>query len=253
MLRRLGLGYLKQEVVAGRGRGRLQGLLPLVFLSFDDVDWGRTRAYALGQTGPIYLNLKGREPQGIVEPGVEAEALRQEIVDRLRHVRDPDSGEPVVGEVYRPEELYSGPHLSKAADVIFTARFEAKRGQIPGFGEVDFGTNRIIAPMDRGVSGVHRMNGLFAAIGEPFRARVWLEDAQIWDVAPTALHLAGLPVPADMDGRVLSRALRSEHADPTSIRYGPSASRAAKITGETMSAEDEAAIRERLRDLGYVA
>lgn len=252
VLRTLGLGQLKQEVVAGRGQGRLRALLPLVFLSFDDVDWNRTRAYAMGQTGPIYFNLKGREPQGIVEPGAEAEALRREIVDRLRQVRDPGSGEAVVGEIYRPEELYAGPHLNKAADIIFTPRFEARHGQIPGFGEVDFGTNRTIAPMQRGISGVHRLNGLFMAFGEPIRPGIWLEGAQIVDVAPTALHLAGLSVPEDMDGRVLLKALRPEYADPASIRYGPPASRA-ESTGEVLSAEDEAIIQERLRDLGYAA
>jgi arylsulfatase A-like enzyme len=104
------------------------------------------------------------------------------------------------------------------------------------------------------------MNGLFAAFGEPIRQSeggVWLEGTQIVDIAPTALHLTGLPVPQDMDGRVLVEALRDEYADPASIRYGPPARRTDTGEGEDMSgemsAEDEAIIKERLRDLGYVA
>jgi predicted AlkP superfamily phosphohydrolase/phosphomutase len=253
LLRTLGLGRIKEEVTTGRGRGRLRALLPLLFLSFEDVDWSRTRAYAMGQIGPIYFNLKGREPQGIVAPGQEAEALRQEIVARLRQVRDPETGELVVGDIYRPEELYAGPHLGQAPDIVFAPRFDVRRGQIPGFGEVDFGTNRAIAPMHRGVSGVHRMNGVFAAWGAPIRRGTWLEGAQIVDVAPTALHLAGLPVPEDMDGQVLWQALRSEYADPASLRRGPSAARTGEQTEGVLSAEEQEIIEERLRGLGYAA
>lgn len=252
-LKALGLGHLKEEVTPGRGRGRLRELMPLLFLSFEDVDWSRTRAYALGQIGPIYFNLKGREPQGIVEAGTEAEALRQEIVARLRRVRDPASGEPVVGDIYRPEELYAGPHLGEAADIVFSPRFDAPTGQIPGFGEVDFGTNQAIAPLERGASGVHRMNGLIAAYGKPIRPGIWLEGSQIVDVAPTALYLAGLPVPEDMDGRVLLQALQPEYADPTSVRTGPPAARTVAGATDVLSSDEQAILEERLRGLGYAA
>jgi predicted AlkP superfamily phosphohydrolase/phosphomutase len=257
LLRAIGLGKLKQEVVAGRGRGRLQALLPLLFLSFDDVDWSRTRAYALGQIGPIYFNLKGREPQGIVEPGAEAEALRREIVERLRALRNPDTGEPIVGQVYRPEELYAGAHLVQAPDVIFMPPEDAQ-DQVPGFGEVDFGTNSILTPMRRGTSGVHRVDGVWMAWGQPIRAGTWLPEAQIVDIAPTALHLAGLAVPEDMDGQVLAAALQPEYADPATIRYGPPASRIDQDDepsqgSDVLSAEEQAIVEERLRGLGYAA
>lgn len=252
ILRSLGLGKLKEEATAGRGRGRLLDLLPLVFLSFDDVDWCRTRAYAMGQIGPIYFNLKGREPQGIVSPGEQAEAVRQEIIDRLRALRDPDSGQPVVGQIWRPEELYDGPHADRVPDITFMPPDDAPKHS-PGFGEVDFGTNDILAPMRRGISGIHRLNGVFVAYGRPIRPGRWLEGAQIVDIAPTALHLAGLPVPADMDGKVLLDALQAEYADPELVRVGPPAARGGKGMAEVMSEEDEAIVQERLRGLGYAA
>lgn len=253
LLRSIGLGRLKEEVTTGRGRGRLRSLLPLLFLSFDDVDWSRTRLYAMGQIGPLYFNLKGREPQGSVEPGAEADALRQEVIERLQNVRDPESGEPVVGRIYRSDELYAGPHLPQAPDIIFAPRFEAPHGQVPGFGEVDFGSNRSIAPMQRGVTGVHRMNGVFLAYGKPIRPGVWLEGTRIVDVAPTALHLAGLPVPEDMDGRVLWEALQPEYADPASIRTGPPAARTEVTDSDVLTADEQAIVEERLRGLGYAA
>jgi predicted AlkP superfamily phosphohydrolase/phosphomutase len=253
LLRSIGLGKLKEEVTPGRGRGRLRALMPLLFLSFDDVDWSRTQAYAMGQIGPIYFNLKGREPQGVVEAGAGAEALRLKIVERLHGLRDPETGEPIVGRIYRPEELYTGSHLPSTPDIVFAPRFEAPGGQVPGFGEVDFGTNRPIAPMERGVTGVHRMHGVFLAYGKPVRPGVWLEGAQIVDVAPTALHLAGLPVPEDMDGRVLVEALQPDYADPASLRYGPPAARDSAGPAEVMSADEQSILEERLRGLGYVA
>ncbi len=120
---------------------------------------------------------------------------------------------------------------------------------------MDFGTNRVLAPMNRGVSGVHRMEGIFAAVGEPIRRGVWLDDCHLLDVAPTVLHLAGLPVPEDCDGRVLTEALVPGCVGP--VRKGPPAARTlgpgAERPGEVLSAEDEAVVTARLRDLGYVA
>lgn len=251
LLRAIGMGRLKEEVTPGRGQGRLRALLPKVFLSFDDVDWSRTRAYAIGQIGQIFLNLKGREPEGIVEPGEEAERVREEIVAHLRKVHDPDSGAPIVGKVYRPEELYPGPHTDRVPDITFMPPEEA-RNHSPGFGEVDFGTNRIHSPMRGGLSGIHRMNGLFAAFGKPIQPGTWIEGARIVDVAPTALHLAGLPIPEDMDGRVLAEALRPEYA-AEAVHRGPAARRVDQGTAEFLSGEDEAVVQERLRGLGYAA
>ena len=101
LLMRLGLGAFKREVVRGRG----QGLLKRLFLSFDDVDWQRTEAYSLGNVGQISVNVRGREPQGCVDPGEPYESLRDEIIDRLCQLQDPETGELVVEAAYRREEI----------------------------------------------------------------------------------------------------------------------------------------------------
>src|SRR5262249_4409497 len=81
-----------------------------------DVDWSRTKAYGLGMNG-LYLNLKGREPHGIVEPGAEAEELIEEITNRLEAQKDFDD-RPAVRGVYRADRIYSGEATALAPDLI---------------------------------------------------------------------------------------------------------------------------------------
>ena len=246
-LMRLGFGALKREVVRGQG----QGLLKTLFLSFEDVDWGRTQAYSLGNVGQIRINLAGREPFGCVQPGAEYEQVRSSIIERLATLRDPKTGEAVVETVYRREELYSGDYLDEAPDIVFLPR----RLEYFGFGEYEFGSHKIIEAMKRGISGTHRMNGIFMAYGAAVRKGVEIQNANLTDLAPTILHLMGEAVPAHMDGRVLAAALREDFepvirqrsavAVDSDAHSGPSA-------GEVLSAEEQKVLADRLRSLGYV-
>ena len=137
------------------------------FLSFEDVDWSRTKAYSIGSTaGQVYINLKGREPMGIVQPGAEFEEVREAIIRELKMLVDEETGKPVVDEIYRKEELYSGPHLREAPDIVFLPR----NLEIAAFGEYEFASHRILDP-SRGVSGSHRMDGLLMMKGQPDPAR----------------------------------------------------------------------------------
>ena len=246
-LMRLGFGALKREVVRGQG----QGLLKTLFLSFEDVDWGRTQAYSLGNVGQIRINLAGREPFGCVQPGAEYEQVRSRIIERLATLRDPKTGEAVVETVYRREELYSGDYLDEAPDIVFLPR----RLEYFGFGEYEFGSHKIIEAMKRGISGTHRMNGIFMAYGAAVRKGAEIQNANLTDLAPTILHLMGEAVPAHMDGHVLADALREDFepvirqrsavAVDSDAHSGPSA-------GEVLSAEEQKVLADRLRSLGYV-
>lgn len=245
-LMRFGLGALKREVVRGQG----QGLLKTFFLSFADVDWSRTQAYSLGNVGQIRINLAGREPQGIVQPGADYEQVRDQIMARLTTLRDPETGEAVVESIYRREEIYSGDHLDAAADIIFLPR----RLEYFGFGEYEFGSHAIIEAMKRGISGTHRMNGIFLAYGGAIRPGAQTADAQLVDLAPTILHLMGETAPAHMDGRVLTEVL---HSDFQPVRRSAPTSAAMMPTGALagqggLSPEEQKILAERLRSLGYV-
>jgi len=245
LLMRLGLGVLKREVVRGKG----YGLMKALFLSFDEVDWPNTIAYSLGNVGQIYLNVEGREPLGTVTPGPEYEARREEIIERLRELRDPETGEAVIQEIYRREEIYGGQALERAADILFIPT----RMEYFGFGEYEFGSNQIIETVKLGISGTHRMNGILLLHGKPIRPGMQIEDASLYDLAPTILHLMGEPVLSDMDGQVLTEALTPPYADPSHIRYvDPEEKTQQPPSGPGLEGEDEQLIVERLRNLGYV-
>lgn len=245
-LMRFGFGSLKREVVRGQG----QGLLKTFFLSFSDVDWSRTQAYSLGNVGQIRINLAGREPQGVVQPGADYERVRDQIIARLTTLRDPQTGEAVVESIYRREDLYSGDHLDEAADIIFLPR----RLEYFGFGEYEFGSHAIIEAMKRGISGTHRMNGIFLAYGGAIRPGAQTTDAQLTDLAPTILHLMGETAPAHMDGRVLNEVLHPNF-QPVCRAASPDASATpmGALTGQGgLSLEEQKVLAERLRSLGYV-
>jgi predicted AlkP superfamily phosphohydrolase/phosphomutase len=241
-LMRFGLGSLKREVVRGQG----QGLLKSLFLSFEDVDWSKTQAYSLGNVGQICLNVAGREPHGCVQPGAEYERVRAAIIDRLQELRDPETGEGVVEAVFRREEIYDGEQLELAPDIVFLPR----RLEYFGFGEYEFGSHKIIEAMKRGISGTHRMNGVFLAYGPAIQPGGTTREAQIIDLAPTILQLLGLPAPDHMDGRVLAEILRDPVPRPT---QQPAAAWAPPpTTDQGLSEEDKEILTRRLRDLGYV-
>lgn len=255
LLMRLGLGAFKREVVRGHG----QDLLKTLFLSFADVDWERTQAYSLGNVGQIYLNLRGREPVGAVAHA-DYDRVRDELIGRLIELEDPATGRRVVDHVYRREEVYHGSSLQHAPDIVFLPH----NLEYFGFGEYEFGSNRIIEPVRRGISGTHRMDGIVLMAGEPVKQGVRIEGAEIIDLAPTILHLLGVHVPPNMDGRILSQAL-SEVVKPQGDRPtvepapGPTAGleeqalpNSPPVDGDGLSADDEAAVLERLRNLGYV-
>lgn len=84
---------------------------------FQHVDWSKTQAYSVGLNG-LYLNLAGREREGVVEGGVESEAVLKSIAERLTGFRDPGTGEQVVDTVYAPRTQYRGENLGNAPDLI---------------------------------------------------------------------------------------------------------------------------------------
>ena len=93
----LGMGRLRKKM-----RFQQQaGLMNRLFLSFDDVDWARTKAFSIGSFGQVYVNLVGARPQGIVQPGIEYEELREHIRQEALALKDPRTGELLVERVYQ--------------------------------------------------------------------------------------------------------------------------------------------------------
>ncbi|MBK7048687.1 MAG: alkaline phosphatase family protein [bacterium] len=162
-----------------------------------DVDWPRTRAYTNGLAG-FYLNVKGREHDGCVEPAQVA-TLKREIIDRLRGLPDPGrGGQEAITELWAGEDVYHGPYRENGPDVIvgykpgYRADWDAAVGAVSGV---------VISDNTRSWSGDHCMDPrqvpgvLFSSL--PFAAG----KPNLVDLAPTVLDLLGLPRPAHMTGR----------------------------------------------------
>jgi predicted AlkP superfamily phosphohydrolase/phosphomutase len=216
------------------------------------IDWAETKAYRVPMfyfVEGIEINLKGRQPQGTVLPGQEYEELRSQIISELVAVRDPDTGKQVASKVMRREEEYSGPFASNAPDIVAFYDHDYAGGANPAgplFGPVESYTLEEW-------SGLHRMNGTLILRGPHVRQGWQIQDAQITDVAPTILYLLGMPVPSDMDGRVLTAAL-----DPALLKRRP-IEHVDRVSGEGppepddyLSEEEAEQIKEALRGLGYI-
>jgi predicted AlkP superfamily phosphohydrolase/phosphomutase len=252
VMRRLGLGSHRVSRFRGKQNGPLDRLAESVFLSRRHVNWARTRAYAQGNFGQIFLNIKGRQPNGCVDPS-DARSLLQDLKAALMVIPHPDTGAPLVQHVYEREELYNGPYSILAPDLTVVLTDWRYRT----IGLHDFTTHRVISPAF-GPTGDHRLEGILIAAGSAFRSDATADRASLLDIAPTVLHLLGLPIPGDVDGRVLSELLHPAHvATPLPSLIPAIASTAVDglhsgSGSSPYTVEDAAAIKQRLADLGYL-
>jgi predicted AlkP superfamily phosphohydrolase/phosphomutase len=162
-----------------------------------DVDWSRTKAYCLGLTG-MFLNVRGREEQGIVAPGAEAKALKAEISGKLKGLRDEEKRDIGIREAFDPAALYSGPYLENGPDLIigynagYRTSWDCATGVVSG---------PIFEDNVKAWSGDHCIDPRLVP-GVLFCNRaIDAEEPHIVDIAPTALRLFGIEPPAHMDGR----------------------------------------------------
>jgi predicted AlkP superfamily phosphohydrolase/phosphomutase len=239
------LGWARGEQ-AYRWLGRLS-------LSPHNIDWERTYAYSYGNVGQIYLNRRGREPQGIVTEA-EAQGIVEELEQALRAWVNPWNGERVTQRVFRREELYSRRALERTPELIFLPA----EGYSP-LGLSEFLSNAVLSyPVAH--SGWHRMEGLFVGRGGPLRPGV-TKDLRLLDLYPTICALMGVPLPVDIDGQVAEELFYREHgrnrpAGTGGVDERTTNGRQEEATVVTpphsaISTEEER-IRERLKGLGYL-
>jgi predicted AlkP superfamily phosphohydrolase/phosphomutase len=219
-------------------------------MDLDIVDWSRTMAYHFPMYHPVAgveINVRGRQPQGIVEPGADFERVRGEVVAALRDARDPETDRPFVTEVYKSEEVYEGPYLGIAPDIVYRTGSEhyAEAGLPDAWVKP--------APLMEMTEyfGVHTMEGVLVVAGPTVRAGVAVTNANIGDIAPTLLYALGEPVPRHMDGRVLTEVFEPEHLDAQPPRYAELALQREVVAGHTAREEEE--MRAKLRGLGYIS
>ena len=206
------------------------------------IDWSATKAYALSSSSNAIFIRQATEPGGPGVPPEDYEAFRAQLIEGLLALTDPETGKPVIKEVFTREEAFPGAYTDRAPDLTLMLH--------------DFSFLSVLradaALKDRQVPyATHHPDGIFVATG-PGIAQTALEPLQIADVAPTALHSLGLAVPSDIEGRVASAAFDAGWMAQNPVRMAEGTAGSGAADAATLDEDAEAQIRERLKSLGYL-
>ena len=198
--------------------------------------------------GGLWIN---RERVG--EQSSEYESLRNELMSKLRELQDPEDGTYVVSSVFRREEIYTGEFLPKTPDLVFMLS--------PGyrlFGGATRTNSFVSIPQTPYViQGDHLPEGILILSGDGVRNTSATTNLRIEDVTATTLYLLGIPVPTDMDGRVITDAFDASFVQMNPVEFVEASSlTTSPATDESASPweseEDERNVKEHLRALGYL-
>ena len=221
----------------------VRSFLPARGVLESEIDWRNTKACSLLMEGMIFINLKGREPAGIVEED-QYDELCARIKGELLALKDPDTGRNIVKAVFRNDELYSPQCDGDKPDLLLVANEGYSLSE--NLGGSILGDNRIV---NKYKTGDHDENGMFLAYGHVIEnMRI---NANIYDIMPTILYLMGAPVPEDVDGRVLSEAIRKDFVEKNKVRFEKTEeTRTAEAS--TLKGKESEAIEKQLKNLGYL-
>lgn len=194
----IGLGKISTKISL-KSKKRL---LESFSISFEDIDWSKTKAFSFGYYAPVYINSKKRWKLGIVSE-VEYGILRDRIIKELKEIKDPATNKRIISKVWTREELYFGNNVDKLPDISFSADNFAY-GSSSAF---PFATKKIFSKAITKKSGDHREEGILIMYGKDFKKQKKLKSAKIIDITPTILKIFGINRPKDTDGEILEKAL----------------------------------------------
>lgn len=214
-----------------------------------NVNWKETKAYRIPLTYPvegIAINLKGRQPEGCVN-AEDYEKLRNEIRDELLEVRDPYDNSQIVEKVLFREEVYSGPYVEWAPDILVVLNREYYPGS---------GLNSLVSPIPDSErshwNGLHDMHGILIMHGPVIKRNFRIEKAKIEDLAPTILYLMGIPIPNWMTGKILIDAFDEEFVKLHPPQYTDKWTYKMPAGLVEVESNEQEEMKERLRGLGYM-
>jgi adenylyl-sulfate kinase len=218
------------------------------------VDWSRTTAWSEGgYYARVFLNVKGREPEGIVEPS-EYERLREELTSRMQQMID-ENGKPLVNQVFKPDKIFKVCRNVPPDLMVYFDGLNRRSIGTVGHGEIlrpPSGTGLDDANHDpEGIFISTRMSDLRNGIRKGRR----IEKASCLDVTPTILHEFGLPIPAELQGRAVDTDACGETdnvSESVHHRPSPTAQEREEEEAAGYSAEEEEMVKKRLVELGYV-
>jgi len=217
-----------------------------LLLTYNDIDWDKTLAYSYGYYGPIYIN------KDIVKSVEELQKLKNEIKEKLKKIKDPITKEVLIKQIWDREELYSGEKSDILPDIVINmGDFSyACSSTFP------FSSNEIFSEPKTFKTGDHTQYGIFMACGSDIKKGKEIKNATIYDTAPTILHIFNIPIPKDMDGKVLREIFKEDSEFVKPITYQSNEGKYDKkekaMQQKALTDKDEEKTKERLRDLGYL-
>jgi predicted AlkP superfamily phosphohydrolase/phosphomutase len=232
--------------------------VPACCMSDQNIDWSATRVFTISSYGEIYINLRGRQPRGIVEPGTEYDELVAFLIKELSELQDPETGTTVLSRVVQKESCYFGEYLDSAPDILcfvrdpqyYFMRYNYYMRPATTLRLLQNKSDILIEPvtaMDDYI-GDHTFYGIFVAAGGGVKAKGKSSPCQILDLAPTILSMFGVPVPKNMDGQVLSDHFALPSGFPI---YTAAEIEDGSASPQTLTKDDLELVRKKLRSLGY--
>ena len=220
---------------------------------FSGIDWSQTQVFTDLFGVQVYINLKGRQPEGIVCPE-EYDPLREQIVKLLLNLKDEKTGAPVIKSVHRSNEFYHGPYADRVGDLLIqwdygspgdSLYYQTKEGNEIRCRAEDF-------HLHRGWAGDHCPEAIFMAMGPHIKRGVTLRNTSLYDITPTVLYLQGHPVPTDMEGKVLTEIFSEDYFLQNPIKQNELAEGPIESSSAYLDETEIRQIKNRLRDLKYI-
>jgi predicted AlkP superfamily phosphohydrolase/phosphomutase len=253
-------GHLRRRPLWTMRRRVVRKLFPEPWRSrYDTTDFilvDRARSHAWAETiftgtAGVWINVRGRYPQGCVAPGAEYETVRETIRRGLADLRD-EEGRPVFAHVRRREDVYHGPFVDEAPDLVvectprYGVLFESLRRELR--------SPDLFGPFEElGYTGTHDPDGLYLFAGPPFAALGQGDDHGIEAIAPTVLYALDVPIPRDLEAAPCTSAVRPEHLAANPPRYqDPLRGDGGAAETAWRSEADEERVADHLRALGYL-
>jgi len=217
--------------------------------SFNEIAWDKTKAFWLWEQ--LWINLEKRQPKGIVARGQGYEEVRDSLRTQLLQARDYKTGQRVIREVFKKEEVLKGKYLDEAPDLqIFWEEGSVISG-MTARREEELEDRVAFSREDDIRTGEHSPYGMVILWGRGVKKGHLLSNAEIVDLPPTILHMMDQPIPSDMDGRVLVDAFEADFMKRP-IRYEKAPHDGSDGCEETYDQEEMKQIREQLKGLGYL-
>lgn len=204
------------------------------------IDWSTTLAYYMG-TGQIWLNLRGRETNGVVRLGRDYKRVCDRVIQILQDWRDPRTNEPVVAMAVKKDAIFTGEYLFKAPDIVVT--FQPGYAASPCAQSVQVDGQSVQPVKDPDEVHNSTPHARLLAYGSDIR-RGYQGKAALVDIVPTVLHMADVPLPRRLDGNVIPE-LCSDY-DAANLSY-------IDDEEEPLTPVEVQKILGRLRTLGYLS